>query len=443
MHNAPARSGTHTPAPGASAVAASARRKAYINIVLPLFLTSIIAYMDRVNLSYAALTMNHDLGFTPQIFGLGAGIFFAGYVLFEIPGALIAERYSPKWWLARIMITWGIVSALMAFITTARQFYLLRFLLGAAEASLYPVLYASCIPRWFSSQERPRAIALMLASLQVSSIVGAPLAGWLLGLPLFGFKGWQGLFLLEGIPAILFAFVLVWWMADSPKTARWLTPEERDHLTRQFEEETALKSAAKHYTVWQALADREVLKLSAAYFLWITGFWGFGYWMPTVLKAASGWSNLAVGWMIVIPMCLSLAFMLWIGDHSSKTGEKRWHGAIGTFIAAAGLLLGTMTHQPVLAFLFMCLAAIGVYAPFGVWWSYPTTFLSGPAAAGAIGLINSSGNIGGFAGPYLTGCLKDLTGTYTTAWIYLACSLAASGLMMLTFKKTPPAIASR
>jgi sugar phosphate permease len=409
-----------------------------LNIVLPLFITSIIAYMDRINLSYAALTMNQDLNFTDEMFGLGAGVFFVGYFLFEIPGALIAERFSPKWWLARIMVTWGIASGLMAFITTAWEFYLLRFLLGVAEASLYPVLYASCIPRWFSSRDRPRAIALMLTSLQVSGIIGAPLAGWLLGVPLFHFRGWQGLFILEAIPAILFGFVLVRWMADWPEDAPWLTPEEKRFLTEQYEREIAAKSAAKHYTILQALRDKEVLKLCGTYFLWITGFWGFGYWMPTVLKAASGWSNLAVGWMIAIPMCLSLAFMLWVGDHSAKTGEKRWHGAVGMFIAASGMLFGTLTTDPTLSFVGMCLAAIGVYAPFGVWWSYPTTFLSGAAAAGAIGLINSFGNVGGFVGPYLMGFLKDLTGSYTAGWLYLALSMTCAGLLILTFRRQVP-----
>ncbi|MBN2508200.1 MAG: MFS transporter [Verrucomicrobia bacterium] len=421
-----------------AAVAARVRRKVYARVVLPLFITSILAYVDRVNLSYAALTMNEDLGFTAGVFGLGAGIFFAGYVLFEIPGALIAERYSPKWWLGRIMITWGIVSCLMALVRTPWQFYTLRFLLGAAEASLYPVLYASCIPRWFEARDRPRAIAVMLASLQLSIIIGAPLSSWLLGVPLFGLKGWQGLFILEGIPAALFAFVLVAWLPDSPREARWLTPGERQYLLGALDREIAAKAAARRYTVGEALADREVLKLGIIYFLWITGFWGFGYWMPTVLKSASGWSNLAVGWVIVIPMCLSLGVMLWIGDHSSKTGEKRWHGAIGTFIGAAGLWFGTLTDRPVLAFLCLCLAAIGVYAPFGVWWSYPTTFLSGPAAAGAIGLINSSGNIGGFVGPYLTGFLKDWTGSYTSAWLYLALSLTCAGLLMLTLRRNLP-----
>lgn len=419
-------------------MAASARRKAYLNVVLPLFITSIIAYLDRNNLSYAALTMNQDLGFTAEMFGFGAGIFFAGYVLFEIPGALIAERFSPKWWLARIMISWGLCTGLMSFIATAWQFYALRFLIGAAEASLYPVFYACVIPRWFGSRDRPRAIALLLASLQVSSIVGAPLAGWLIGVTFLHFKGWQVLFVLEAVPAVLFAFVLVVWMADWPNEARWLTPGEKQFLTEQYEREVAAKSAAKQYTVWQALRDKEVLKLCGTYFLWITGFWGFNYWMPTVLKAASGWSNLAVGWTIVIPMCLSLAIMLWIGDHSSKTGEKRWHGAAGLFMAAAGMLFGTLTNHPILAFLFLCLAAIGVYAPFGVWWSYPTTFLSGAAAAGAVGLINSFGNTGGFVGPYLTGLLRDLTGSYTSAWIFLAVCLAGAGFLILTFRNQLP-----
>jgi MFS transporter, ACS family, tartrate transporter len=272
----------------------------------------------------------------------------------------------------------------------------------------------------------------------VSGIVGGPLAGWLLDTEYFGLQGWQSLFILEAIPAMLFAFVLVPWMADSPREAQWLSAEERRFLTEQFEREVAAKASARHYTLWEALADREVLKLCAAYFLWITGFWGFGYWMPTVLQAATGWSNLAVGWTTVVPMGLSLGTMIWVGHHSSKTGEKRWHGSLGLFVAAAGLLLGTTTDNGVLAFLCLCLAAIGVYAPFGVWWSYPTAFLSGAAAAGAIGLINSAGNVGGFVGPYLMGFFKKLTGDYQYGWLYLALSLFCAGLLMLTFRKHDP-----
>ncbi len=420
------------------AVARSAKRKAYLNIVLPLFFTSVIAYLDRVNIGYAALTMNDDLGLSARMFGLGAGIFFAGYILFEIPGALIAERYSAKIWLARIMLTWGLVSGLMAFMTTTWHFYVLRFLLGAAEASLYPVIYATCIPRWFGAKDRARAIALLLTSLQVSGIVGAPLAGWMLGVPLFGLRGWRGLFLLEAAPALLFAFVIVWWMADRPADAAWLTEEEKDFLDDQYQKEVSAKTAVQRYTVLEAFREPEVLKLCAAYFLWISGFWGFNYWMPQVLKALSGWSNLAIGLLTAVPMTASLIAMLAIGHSSSKRNEIRWHGAVGLFIGAIGLGAGVVMKDPWAAFFFVILAAVGVYAPFGVWWSYPTTFLSGTAAAGAIGLINSFGNVGGFVGPSITGFIKERTGSFTGAWLYLACSLVLAGLLMLTFKKRLP-----
>jgi len=421
-----------------SAVAASAKRKAHINIVLPLFFASVIAYLDRVNIGYAALTMNKDLGLTAQMFGIGAGVFFFGYILFEIPGALIAEKYSPKMWLARIMLTWGVVSGLMAFMTQTWHFYLLRFLLGAAEASLYPVIYASCIPRWFSAKDRARVIALLLTSLQISGIIGAPLAGWLLGVSIFELKGWQGLFIIEAIPAIIFTFVIVYWMADCPGEARWLTKDEKEFLTGQFEKEVAAKTSARHYTVLQAFREPEVLKLCATYFLWISGFWGFNYWMPQVLQSISGWSNLAIGWLAAIPMAVSLFVMLYIGHSSSKKSEIRWHGAIGLFIGAIGLGIGVFIKNPWIAFFFVILAAIGTYAPFGVWWSYPTTFLSGTAAAGAISLINSCGNLGGFVGPYITGFIKDTTGSFAGAWVYLAFSLICAAIFILTFKKQLP-----
>ena len=422
----------------AASLLISTRRKIYWRIICPLFITSIIAYLDRYNLSFVAKMIKAHLGLTDLAFGFGASIFFAGYVLFEIPGALIAERFSPKWWLARIMFTWGLVTGLMPFVSTPTQFYVLRFLIGAAEASLYPVIYASVIPRWFGAGDRARAIAILLASLQVSSIIGAPLAGWLIDMPLLNLQGWQVLFLLEAIPAVLFSFVLVWWMSDSPDDAPWLTAEERQFLIQRYQRERQEKAGLQHTTVAEALRNPEVLKLCGIYFLWMIGFSGFTIWMPTVLEAASGWSNLAVGWAIVIPMTLSLGFMLWIGHNSSRTNEKRWHGAVGLFLAAGGLFCGTMTNSPLLAFVCLCAAAIGVYAPFGVWWSYPTTFLSGAAAAGAIGLINSVGNTGGFVGPYLTGYLKNATGDHTVGWYCLACSLAVSGCLMLTFRKSSP-----
>ena len=405
-------------------------------MVLPLFVISTIAYIDRVNISYAALTMNAALGFDPRVFGIGAGIFFAGYFLFEVPGALVAERYGPRLWLARIMISWGLVCGLMAFMTTATQFYALRFLLGAAEASLYPVIYASCIPRFFPPAERARAIAVLLTSLQLSGVIGAPLAGWLTTVSFAGLAGWQVLFLIEAVPAVVFGFVVAFWMADSPRDARWLTQDERHHLVRQYEEERTAHAAVRRFTVLAALRDPEVLKLCLTYFLWITGFWGFSYWTPTVLKEVSGWSNVAIGRVIAAAMAVSLVVSLWTGHSSSKRNEKRWHGALHMFLAAVGMAGGAFARDPWVFCGFMLLAAVGTYAPMSVWWSYPTTFLSGLAAAGAVGLINSMGNLGGFVGPYVTGWVRQTTGSFAGAMLYLAASLAAAGVLILTLRKT-------
>lgn len=422
------------------AIEASATRKAYVRIVLPLFLTSTIAYIDRVNIGYAALAMNADLGFGPEVFGLGAGIFFAGYFLFEIPGALIAERYSPRLWLARIMISWGVISGLLAFMQTPWQFYLLRFLLGAAEASLYPVIYASCIPRWFRSQDRARAIGVLLASLQIAGVIGAPLAGWLISLSVWGMKGWQALFLIEAVPAVVLGSILIAWMADRPADARWLTPDERAWLTARFDDEVAAQRAVRPFTVREALADREVLRLCLIYFLWVTGFWGFNYWTPTLLADVSGWSGPVIGQVFAVAMAISLVASVYTGHSSSRRHEHRWHGAVHMFLAAIGVAMIAFTRDPWVFLGGMGLAAIGTYAPMSVWWSYPTTFLSGSAAAGAIGLINSMGNLGGFVGPYITGWMRQTTGSYAGAMVYLACSLAMAGILILSLRPRAGAV---
>jgi len=411
--------------------------KRNIHVILPLFVGSVLAYLDRVNLSYAALTMNKDLGFTAEVFGMGAGIFFIGYVLFEVPGAVIAERWSPRIWLSRILITWGLASAMMAVVHNEWQFYAVRFFLGAAEASFYPVAYASVIPRWFAPADRPKAIATMLTSLQVSAIIGSPLAGWILGKSAFGLRGWQILFIVEAVPALVFGVVLLFWLADWPRQVAWLSPDEKKALAGEYERDIERKNSLRAYSLWEAMRDPEVLKLCLIYFLWITGFWGFNYWMPTVLQDVSGWSTLEIGWAVVIPMSLSLAGMVFVGYSSSRSGEKRWHGAIPMFLAAAGMGIGTFIHHPLLNLLFVCLTAIGVYSAFGVWWAYPTTFLSGVAAAGAVGFINSVGNIGGYVGSYLTGFVRDATGSFHAAYLLLAAFLLAAGVLMLTLGKNP------
>lgn len=416
-------------------VRCSSRKKGYVQLLIPLFIASVIAFLDRVNIGYAALTMNTDLGFGPEVFGLGAGIFFLGYVLFEVPGAVLAEKYSPRRWLVRIMVTWGLVTIWMAFVQSEREFYIVRFLLGAAEASLYPVMYASIIPRFFVPEDRPWALALMLTSMQFSVIIGSPLAGFLLETHIMGLHGWQSLFILEAVPPIIFGIVSWFWLKDWPNQCSWLSREEQDFLMESFERETNAKVKVKKYTLWQAFSDKEVVKLCLIYFFWITGFWGFNFWMPTVLKAISGWSNMAVGFTLVIPMVFSLAFMAWNAYGATNGRGRNRRGAWPLFLAAAAFALGAFVSDPVLSFILIVCIAVGVYGPFGVWWSYPTTFLSGAAAAGATALINSVGNIGGFIGPYTTGYIKNLTGSFSGAYLYFAVSLLAAGILMLTLKE--------
>ena len=256
-------------------------------------------------------------------------------------------------------------------------------------------------------------------------------------MPLFGLEGWQVLFLIEAIPAVLFGAILPFWMADWPREARWLTAPEQEFLTRQYEQEVAAKAAARRFTVLEALRDREVLKLCLTYFLWVTGFWGFSYWMPTVLKDVSGWSNSEIGRAFAVAMLVSLVASVATGHSSSKRNEKRWHGAVHMFLAAIGMGAAAFARDPWVFLFFLTLAAVGTYAPMSVWWSYPTTFLSGTAAAGAVGLINSVGNLGGFVGPYLTGWMRQTTGSFAGALLYLAASLTAAGLLILTLRSAP------
>lgn len=415
-------------------VKTSVLRKTYLRILAPLFIASVLAFLDRVNVSYAALTMNADLGFDAKVYGLAAGIFFAGYVLFEVPGAILAERWSPSRWIARILFSWGAVSILLSLVQNEWQFYLLRFMLGVCEASFYPVIYASVIPRWFVAETRARAISITLSSLLVSAIVGAPLAGWLVGLQPFGLKGWQSLFLLEGGVTMLYGGAVLLWLQDDPAEAAWLNVEEKRYLIDTLQAEKAATRQQQPATLRQALAQPAVLRLCLIYFLWITGFWGFSFWMPTVIKNASGWSPLAIGLASAVPMLAALAAMLWLGHSSSRRAEKRWHVAVPLLLAAAGFLIGTLSDHLAVALLSVTVVAIGVYSPMGVWWSIPTTFLTGTLAAGAIGLINSVGNIGGFIGPYALGLIEAATGSHTLAYLWLSASLLLSALLVLGLK---------
>ena len=411
------------------------KRKRDLRIIFPVFLVSIIACLDRVNISYAALTMKADLGWlTPEIYGAGAGIFFAGYLLLEIPGSLVAARFSATKWIARIMFTWGLVCVLMAFMHSQTEFYLYRFLLGASEASLYPVIYSVLFPRWFTGRERARATSLMLGSLLLANIIGAPLSGVLLQTSFFGMHGWQELFIIEAVPALLFSVLFFFGVKDRPDQVGWLTDAEKAYLTKAYEEEKAAMQNKKKYTVLQAFKDPKVLRLCLIYFLWVVGFWGFYFWMPTVLKQLSGWSTQLLGGAIAIPMTVALLVQFFIGWSSSKTGDKGWHVSLTLMVGAFGLALSPFATDTTVALVLICLSAIGIHAAMGVWWTIPTTFLTGPAAAGSVALINSCGNLGGWVGPYMMGWIKTNTGAFDLGYFIMGGMMFAAALLVLTIK---------
>jgi len=422
-----------SPAPSID-LASRTRLRIMRRLIPYLFVLYIINYLDRVNVSYAALEMNRDLNFTPEILGFGAGIFFIGYFLLEIPGTLLIELWSARAWLARIMITWGIVAVLMGFMHTATQFYWLRLGLGAAEAGFFPGIIVY-LTHWFRYQDRAKAVALFMAAVPLSNFLGAPVSGLLLGVNWFGLAGWRWLFILEGAPAIVLGVVTIFYLTDWPHQAKWLAADEREWITKELEKEKEIKAAAHSVSVLQALRHREVVLLALGYFFVITGLYGFNFWLPTIVKGLSGLPNLTVTLISALPYFVGFVALLIIGWSSDRTGERRLHTAIPMFVAGIGLLLSAMTQSiPVLAVSMFCIAAAGLYSFFPAFWALPTTFLAGSAAAASIGLINSIGNLGGFAGPYIVGYINEQTHSFIGGMLYLSLSAIVGAILILALR---------
>jgi MFS transporter, ACS family, tartrate transporter len=417
-----------------AAVADRARRRIMRRIMPYLFLLFIIAYLDRVNVGYAALQMKGDLGFTNDILGFGAGIFFIGYFLLEIPGSILVERWSARGWIARIMISWGIVAILMGFIQTKNQFYLLRFLLGAAEAGFFPgiIVYFS---HWFRYEDRAKAVAMFMAAIPIANIVGSPVSGLLLRVNWLGLAGWRWLFIIEGAPAIVFGVVTIFYLTDRPHQARWLPEDEREWITAELEQERQTKQRTHSYGILQAFRQREVILLTLAYFFMVTAVYGFTFWLPTIIKNLSGSSNLVVTLVSALPYCAALISILFMGWSSDKTRERRWHTALSMIVASVGLLLSVAARdQTALAVSMFCLAAAGMYGYLPGFWSLSTSFLTGTAAAASIGLINSVGNLGGFAGPYVVGYLSKRTNSFFFGVLYLSLSALLAACFVLSLR---------
>jgi ACS family tartrate transporter-like MFS transporter len=401
-----------------------------------------VAYMDRTNVGFAAISMNKDLGFSAYVYGWGAGIFFLGYFLFEVPSNVILEKTGARVWIARIMITWGLVAAAMAWTAGPVSFLVLRFLLGVAEAGFFPgmILYFTY---WFPSKYRARVIGALFLAVPGSNAVTATVSGAILQLDgVLGLKGWQWLFILEAVPAVLLAFAVFALMTDRPAKAAWLASDERDWLEQTLAaERRAITRQHSELTLWQALTEPRVLALSAIYFTVVTATYGITFFMPLIIKAL-GQSDFVTGLVTAIPYTIGTVGMILWSFSSDRRNERRMHFAVACVVATIGLIGAGMFNGTWLAVGAMSVAAVGLYGSKPAFWPLPSTFLSGTAAAGGIALINSIGNLGGFVGPYAVGWIKDSTGSYEAGLYFLAaCALASAIIAFLTLRHTQPVVA--
>ena len=401
-----------------------------------LFLLYVVCFLDRVNLGFAALQMNHDLGFSPAVYGFGAGIFFLGYVLFEVPSNLVLARVGARRWIARIMISWGVVASAMMFIRGPLSLYALRFLLGAAEAGFFPgmIYYLS---RWYPAAERARAISRFMVAIPVSGIVGGPISGALLGLNgRLGLAGWQWLFLLEGLPAVLLGFVVLAFLTDGPDEAKWLTTAEREWLNARLAEERDECERRHGLGVAQALTNGTVWRLGALILLSNAfGVYVLGLWLPQIVRSLTGLSDLAVGVVTAVPNLVAAITMVLVGAHSDRTGERLLHIAAVATVAAVGFVASAWLQSPLLVVVALSLAAAGAISSHGPFWTLPSRFLTGSAAAGGIALIVSIANLAGFAGPYVMGLLKGASGSFRSGLISVGLASFAGAVLAVRLRR--------
>ncbi len=395
-----------------------------------LFALYIVAYLDRINVGFAALQMNREIGLSQAAFGFGAGIFFLGYFIFEIPSNLILRRVGARRWIARIMISWGVTASAMMLVRGAASFHALRFMLGVAEAGFFPgIIYY--LTFWFPQRERAHAFAIFMTATSVAGVIAGPLSGMLLTLHgVGGLSGWQWLFLFEGIPAILMG-VAVWrYLPDGPGDARWLTAAERAALLAMLDEDSGSRRFA-HADLQRAILSGRVWILTLFYFLFAFGLYGISFWLPLILKGFGTMSVLAVGFASTIPFAAGGIAMVLVGRSSDRSGERRIHLALGALAGAAGFFAAAFARGPLLELACIIIAAAGTSSCVGPFWAIPAGFLSEAAAAGGIALINSVGNLGGFAGPYLAGFIVERTHNFSAALITMGIALAIAAVVAL------------
>ncbi|WP_323123087.1 MFS transporter [Burkholderia alba] len=426
---------TASPIPGApSAFEEATYRKVSWRLTPLLLLCYVVAYLDRVNVGFAKLQMAADLNLSDTVYGLGAGIFFFGYFLFEVPSNIILHRVGARVWIARIMVTWGIISALMMFVTTPTMFYTMRFLLGVAEAGFFPgvILY---LTYWYPANRRGRMTTFFMTAVALSGVIGGPVSGYIL--KTFhgsnGWHGWQWLFLLEGIPSVLVGVLVFFRLDDRIAKARWLTDAEKALLERNIQVEEAVKD---NPSLGGVFSSPRVWLMCLIYFSFVMGLYGVGFWLPTIIKSTGVTDAFSIGLLSAIPYAAAVVGMILIARSADRRRERRWHIAMPAAMGAIGLLLSVAwAHETALAMVGLTLATVGILTTLPLFWSLPTAFLGGAAAAAGIAMINSVGNLAGFLSPYMVGWLKQATASNDAGMYMLAAFMLLGGLLALSVPK--------
>jgi D-galactonate transporter len=422
-----------TISPGRSVSEPAVYSKVAWRIIPLLFLCYIAAYLDRVNVGFAKLQMQSDVpGLSDTVYGLGAGIFFFGYFLFEVPSNLLLEKFGARAWIARIMITWGVISSAMLFVSSPWMFYVLRFLLGVAEAGFFPgiILY---LTYWFPSRRRGRMVALFMTAIALTGVVGGPLSGWILHQfnGVGNLKGWQMLFLLEGIPSILIGLCIPFLLEDGIHTARWLTDEEKGLLQQKLKNEEFHKS---DLSLGQIFVDPRLLLFCVVYFCCAFGLYGTGFWIPQLIKNTGVSDPLYIGLLTAIPYGFGAIAMVLFGRSSDYSGERRWHFATAAFLGAVGIIISNLFRgNTLIAMIGLTIATVGILATFPIFWPMPTAVLAGTAAAAGIAWINSVGNLAGFFGPSIVGIVTDLTKRGDYGLYLVSAMLLLGAVLVLAF----------
>jgi len=410
------------------------RRKIAWRILPFVFVLYIIAYLDRANVAYSKMTMMTDRGFSEAVFGFGAGIFFVGYLLFEIPGALIVEHWSARRWMTRILITWGLCAVFVGFVRTANQFYAARFLLGLAEGGFFPGIIVY-LTHWFCSRDRARALSAFIVAIPVSLSLGAPISALILRIDWFGFAGWRWVFILEGLPAILCGITTLFYLTDHPQEAAWLEPDEREWISAELEAEKQAKRAAGQVLTSQAWRNRDVVLLALTLFFANIGTYAFVFWLPTTVQRVSGRSAIFSTALSALPFVAAVASVVLLGRSSDLRGERKWHAAVPLGLAALFFTLSTLAETPFpMVMLWLCATGAVLFAWAPSFWVLPTLTLGESAAAASLGLINSVGNLGGFVGPSVVGYLLSRSHSQPVTTGFLALSFAMGAAMVLAVR---------